>query len=232
MCAAENHGRIRRPKFLKAHDLRCLALIVTAAVGVLLAVCGVYRRPTPLNSEVLRASYAIPDGGDYCSLDDTGVANDINHAGVRILVASRSHNYFGEGFTFTVALNVARSKDLLDGLNVARLQRAQREWYGAVGASGPKQLVAALAHLDMGGEVNPSDAKPGDFVIFSRRNTTHSAVFLGWVMYEGKRVGIRYRSAQKQTRGVGDAAEYFTTSGFPSGSIVPETVVFAQMTRP
>jgi hypothetical protein len=228
--AGDVHTCVAAPSRGRIHDPLRVILLATAVAGLLLAIWGSYFRPKSLAADVLRSAYQIPEGGGYCDLDDSGVAKEVIHRGVQILPASRSKNYFGAGFTFTVALNVARSKHLLDQCAPSDLQRAQREWYGATDQSGRRQLIIALEDLGLGCEVNPSEVRPGDFAIFSRRNTTHSVVFLGWVMYEDKKVGIRYRSAQKQTDGVGDAAEYFTTSGFPSGTARSESLLFARMT--
>ena len=45
----------------------------------------------------------------------------------------------------------------------------------------------------------------------------HSVVFLGWAEQDGKRVGLRYRSSQGSTKGVGDVTEYFTDAKDPDG---------------
>ncbi|MHC4607570.1 MAG: hypothetical protein ACYTAF_11685 [Planctomycetota bacterium] len=62
----------------------------------------------------------------------------------------------------------------------------------------------ALESTGLGRAVDPTDARPGDFVQFWRSNGTgHSAVFLGWTD-DG---GIRYWSTQESTGGIAEKTE-------------------------
>jgi hypothetical protein len=44
-------------------------------------------------NDVLEAAYAIPDGGGYCSLSDSGVSETIQHDGSVVLPASNGGSY-------------------------------------------------------------------------------------------------------------------------------------------
>jgi hypothetical protein len=79
-----------------------------------------------------------------------------------------------------------------------------------------------MQNLGLGREVDPLDAKPGDFVVFHRTSGIgHSVVFLEWVRHDGVVVGFRYRSSQIGTDGVGDVDEYFTTSRYKGATVNP-----------
>lgn len=194
-------------------------IIALTAVGTLSVACGIWLRPRADNTDVLRAAYEIPNGGGYCDLQGTGVGRDIVFKDIRILPRSRDGNYYCCGYTFDVAMRAAEQRGLLRKVEPYQIRRFQQEWYGATPGSRLKQVVTAMENLAIGKEVYPLDARPGDFAVFSRRGSGHSVIFLDWVKREGRVVGIRYRSSQPSTNGVGNQIEYFKTSG---GTILPE----------
>lgn len=197
------------------------ARALAVAGGALIAV-GLLLRPGGADANVVDAAYAIPDGGGYCKLSESGVPADITHGGTRILPRSKGGTYCS-GFTFAVAMKVAGQRGLLADLTPHQVKRFQREWYGATPESRLKQVVTAMENLKVGREVYLTDARPGDFVVFSTtRRTGHSVVFLDWVRKDGQIIGLRYRSSQSSTGGVGDRTEYFTTSGLWEATIIPK----------
>jgi hypothetical protein len=186
---------------------------------------------TEANADILRVARAIPDGGGFCPLSDSGVAEQIDFNGQRILRQSKTATFYCSGFTFAVAMQVARDRRHLDGKSLSEVRLFQRQWYGSKdSAPQTKQLVTALQTLQIGWEIPPLQAKPGDFIVFWRDDRTgHSAVFLSWVYERDVIVGFRYRSAQPATHGVGDRTEYFTSSGFLEGRVIPRSFFVGRM---
>jgi len=119
-------------------------------------------------------------------------------------------------------MQVAARRGLLDGLEPYDIAVMQKEWYGATAKSRTRQLIHAIERLGIGYEVSPGQAKPGDFVVFSRKGSGHSVIFLDWVTHDQRKVGFKYRSSQPATDGVGDQIEYFTTTGYAGAGVIPE----------
>jgi hypothetical protein len=108
-----------------------------------------------------------------------------------------------------VAFDVLNANGKLDGFDVSTVKKLQQNWYGSNDASAETQCLMALEKLGLGKGVKLEDAKAGDFVQFWRNNKSgHSVIFLGWVKDNaGKIAGIKYRSTQKLTDGIGDRTE-------------------------
>lgn len=132
----------------------------------------------------MQSRRGIPGGNASTALDDTGVSQEIAFQGVTILAPSKAGTYCS-GFTFAVAMRVAKERGLLKDATAYQVKRFQREWYGATSNSRLKQLVTAMESLEIGHEVHPLEAKPGDFMVFSREKTGHSVIFLDWVNHDG-----------------------------------------------
>lgn len=134
------------------------------------------------------------------------------------------------GFTFGVVLAVASERGLLKDKTAKELSSFQKDWYGTTTPIGDtsqpiyyQQCALALENLGIGSMVdkdpntNPPNlpmAQPGDFVQFWRGSGSsasgHSVVFLDWVKGpDGEVLGIKYRSTQASTDGIGDRVEYF-----------------------
>jgi hypothetical protein len=80
--------------------------------------------------------------------------------------------------------------------------------------------------------VELKDARPGDFLILWRANGSgHSVVFLGWAWKDKRRVGIRYRSSQPGTNGIGDLTEYFAGHEGRKHGIDPKRTYVARLNR-
>jgi hypothetical protein len=175
------------------------------------------------DSLVLKAARGYADGGGYVSppwkghgVPEAVKLRDDDQTPIRW--PNRDKRTYCCGFTFAVVMKVARNKGLLDGKPRAAVQRFATEWYGANATSAEKQCVLAMEKLGIGEEVEPEvrdirqkTLHPGDFVMFWRRNGSgHSVVFLDWAREpKGKVVGMKYRSSQSGTNGIGDAVEYF-----------------------
>jgi hypothetical protein len=155
--------------------------------------------PRVNNQDIIRIAYDYDydydNGGGYCALTDTGVSTDIVFDGITILPKSEGGTYCS-GFTFEVAMRAAQERGLLDDVDTYQIKRFQREWYGATPDSRLKQHITAMENLGIGHEVEPADAKIGDFVVFTREKPGHSVVFLDWIRLDGEIIGIKYRSSQ------------------------------------
>lgn len=171
------------------------------------------------SAEVLKEARAFPDGGGYDrSWKGSGTPEEIRFAGERILRAGTEKNgkatSYCCGFTFTVFMRLANRHDLLKGRSVTDVKRLQKTWYGTTKRTAERQSVLALEDFGLGKTVKHAAARPGDFVQFWRTNRSgHSVIFLAWITEKGQRVGLRYRSSQGSTKGIGDVTERFSTHG-------------------
>jgi len=184
--------------------------------------------------EALAAARAFPDGGGYDSTwKGNGVPEDVVFKGETILSKAGSPNgSYCCGFTFAVVMRAAAKKKLIADKTVEQIGRFQKEWYGATKGSKEKQCALAVQKLGIGREVALKDAQPGDFMMFWRPNGSgHSVVFLGWVRQGRRRVGIRYRSSQASTRGIGDRIEHFAGVKGKKGTISPSRTYVARLHR-
>jgi hypothetical protein len=106
----------------------------------------------------------------------------------------------------------------------------QKDWYGATKDSGETQCVYALGKLGIGKQVTEKEAKPGDFLQLWRTNKSgHSVVFLDWVTDSGRPIGVKYRSTQTSTKGIGDRVEYFTGAPGKKGAVDPKRLYFGRL---
>lgn len=194
-------------------------LLIGGALWVLLRASK--KRAGAGNAVVLSVARAIPDGGVY-QISGTGVPFDVVHQGALIL--AKGPTVYCSGFTFAVCMEAARARGLLRSKSVQDVRAFQRNWYGAGGES--EELSGpALEKLGIGRRVSHAEAAPGDFMQFWRTSGNgHSTVFLDWLKEGGRRVGVRYRSAQSD--GVGDKTERFSDSG---GRVVRSRTYFSRL---
>lgn len=194
-------------------------------VGVLVALAVLKRKE--LSQLALSAANSFAEGGGY-QLGGTGIPFDIVFDG-KVIIAKDSQ-WFCSGFTFATVMEAARRAGLLKGKSAAQVKKFQQEWYGS--SSSPstveQQAGPAMANLGVGGPIDAAQAKPGDFAQFWRTNNTgHSVVFLGWLKdASGKVVGIRYKSAQTKTNGVGVTEEKFSDAG---GAVLKARTYFSRL---
>lgn len=188
----------------------------------------------PLNQAALKAALSYPDGGQFNKAwSGSGTPEKIEHEGQRILAAGTGGTYCS-GFTFATVMKTAREADLLRGKSVESVRRFQKEWYGAVEEPEMREKQAALAvgNLGIGRQVSMEHAEPGDFAQFWRGKSGHSVVFLGWVLDDaGEKAGLKYRSSQGSTDGIGNTIEYFRGSKAGKGSVDPKRIYFARLEK-
>lgn len=165
------------------------------------------------NQTVLDVANSIPSGGGYCWVDP-GIAKSLYHNG-ELVLAQETQCTQCCGYTLTVAFIAAENLGLFEGQPTENLLRFKESWFGDSPGSEKKLLVFALEELGVGYQVAPKDALPGDFLQFWRSNGSgHSVIFLGWVTNKnGKVTGIKYRSSQPATNGIGNAKEFLAGSG-------------------
>ena len=159
-----------------------------------------------LNSEVMKIANSYEGGGYKWS--SSGVPKSIYFKDSKILSKS-AQGTFCSGYTFLVAFDALEKTTRMKALDVADVKWLQRNWYGTNEASAETQCLYSLDKLKLGYEVSNSDATAGDFVQFWRNNKSgHSVIFLNWIKDEsGEITGIKYRSTQKSTDGIGDRTE-------------------------
>lgn len=182
--------------------------------------------------DILKAAQAIPDGGTYVWANGSGVPRDIPHAGEVILKAQDKGTYCS-GFTFCVVMEAARQRGLLDGKSAAEVRQFQRQWYGSTAEAAERQCALAVEQLGIGHEIESlADAQPGDFMqIWRTNNSGHSVLFLDWVRDGEQIVGVKYRSSQKSTDGVGDRVEYFADASGHEGKVDRQRTYVARLNR-
>ena len=178
------------------------------------------KEPVRPAKDILAAAKVIPDGGTYVWDGGSGVPHEIRHDGETIVKAQEKGTYCS-GFTFTVVMEAAHKRGLLDGKSVEAVRKFQKEWYGSTKDAAERQCALAVERLGIGREVERlEEAQPGDFVQIWRTNETgHSVVFLDWVRDGDELIGIKYRSSQKSTNGVGDRIEYFADAKGHDGKV-------------
>ena len=186
------------------------------------------------NDVVLGAARSFAEGGGYnTKWAGSGTPEEVTFQGERVLARGTGGTYCC-GYTFAVAMKAGQQLKLLEGKSLEQIKRFQKEWYGAVAEPQirEKQCALAAGNLGVGREVSPDEARPGDFMqIWRTSKSGHSVIFLSWIEKDGKRIGFNYRSSQGSTRGIGDAAEYFSDSGVEGGKVMRDRIYFGRFER-
>jgi hypothetical protein len=82
------------------------------------------------------------------------------------------------------------------------------KFWGKWNDDGFGSQYALVQYSGMGTEINPKDARPGDFMNISwKKGGGHSVIFLGWFLKEGI-PGMIFFSSQRSTNGLGDIISY------------------------
>lgn len=185
-------------------------LFALIAVGTTNAAAVASDPSEPERPLELKVAYSFDEGGGYLWKDGTGSPAEILHDG-RVVLAKQPKGSFCSGFTFAVAMETARRRGLLAGKSVDELKQFQKQWYGATPKAAERQCALAVAQLGIGREIKSlAEARPGDFLQLWRTNKSgHSVVLVKLLREDARIVGIRYRSSQKSTDGIGDRDEYF-----------------------
>jgi hypothetical protein len=203
----------------------------------------VQESPLPFNQLVLaqiktynKGSYPYLLNTDYANYN--GVTSNLYYQGKLLLKAHPSGNRANHcvGITFEVFFRAIKdwnqrqgyAGDTIKDLNYEQFYDFILKWYVA----GPKtenNLVIALEKYKLGKRLtNFEEARPGDFIDFSRENQTgHTVVLIDWVRVNGKIVGLRYWSSQESTNGIGYKTEYFNilrSDGTKYGKIMKDKV--------
>jgi hypothetical protein len=177
--------------------------------------------------DVVAIARAFPDGGGY-EWKGTGVPEDVRFKDKVILAKGKAT--YCSGFTFAVAMKAAAERGLLKGKTTEQVRAFQKEWYGATKESGETQCAYAIRKLAIGTQVATEDAKAGDFLQLWRTNKSgHSVVFLEWVTDRGYPIGVKYRSTQPATKGIGDRVEYFAYAPGKKGLVDRKRLYFARL---
>ena len=200
-------------------------LRVVLIVGYLTAPSGGFLLAN--SKSVVDIARTFPDGGGY-EWKGTGVPEDIRFKGKTILAKGKAT--YCSGFTFAVVMKTANERGLLKDKRTEQIQSFQKEWYGATKESRETQCAYAIEKFGIGQHVAIKDAKPGDFLQLWRKNKSgHSVVFLDWVVADGRPIGVRYRSTQTLTNGIGDRVEYFADTPGKKGPVDSKRLYFARL---
>ncbi|KUO70716.1 MAG: hypothetical protein APF81_26060 [Desulfosporosinus sp. BRH_c37] len=208
----------------------------------------VQESPLPFNQLVLaqigtynKGSYPYLLNTDYANYN--GVTSNLYYQGKLLLKANPSGDRASHcvGITFEVFFRAMQdwnqrqgnAGDNIKGLNYDQLSDFILKWYVA----GPKtenNLVIALEKYKLGKQItNFEEARPGDFIDFSRENQTgHTVVLIDWVRDNGKIVGLRYWSSQESTNGIAYKTEYFNilrSDGTKYGKIIKDKVLIGRV---
>jgi len=180
------------------------------------------------NVSVLKAidnvqAHAMDGGGYFIGIKATPtespIGYDLKLFDKKLLEPPRTTSYCS-GSTYGVfieALNLILpngaaklSAERLESLRMQEPDGSRREdqikFWGKWNDDGWGSQYALVQYSEMGDEIPPERARPGDFMNISWvRGAGHSVVFLGWFLKNGQ-LGMAYWSSQKSTNGFGDVA--------------------------
>jgi hypothetical protein len=178
-------------------------------------------------SDVVDVARSFKDGGGY-EWKGSGVPEAITFKGERIL--PKGEKTYCSGFTFGVVMKAAEARGLLKDKSPDQIHAFQKQWYGATKESGETQCAYALDKLGIGKPVAIDKARAGDFLQLWRTNKSgHSVVFLDWVKDGRRKIGVKYRSTQTSTNGIGDRTEYFAGLPAHEGKVDPKRLYFGRL---
>ena len=201
--------------------MRRLALVTAVIVFVYAGAMSVGKpQSADQPRAVLAIARAFEDGGGYVWESGSGAPRAIEFDGETIVKAQEKGTYCS-GFTFSVVMQAAAERGLLHGKTADEVRRFQKEWYGVPKDAAEKQCALAVERLGIGQHVKKlDDARPGDFVQIWRTNKSgHSVVLVELVREDGRTIGLKYRSSQRSTNGVGDRVEYFADVAGREGKV-------------
>lgn len=204
-----------------------------------------------LNSYVLNVMKTYPRNGSHPYLlnndyqNYNGVTANINYQNKLLLKAhpSGSRASHCSGLTFEVFFKAMQQRNKeagispedFNGMSYDQLYNFAMTWYVANGNKQSSNIAIAVEKYGIGHRVsNLEDAKPGDFLDFSRENNTgHTVVFLNWIRDNGKIIGLRYWSTQGSTNGINYNEEYFNvekSNGTKYGDLIIDQIYIARVT--
>jgi hypothetical protein len=178
-------------------------------------------------SDVVKIAREYKDGGGY-KWKGSGAPEEISFKGERIL--PKGESTYCSGFTFAVVMKAAAERGLLRDKTPDQIRAFQRDWYGATKESAETQCALAVERLGIGKQISPEKAEAGDFLQLWRTNKSgHSVVFLEWVKEGGRPIGVKYRSTQMSTDGIGDRVEYFADAPGKDGKVNVKRMYFCRL---
>jgi hypothetical protein len=177
--------------------------------------------------DVVAIAQSFPDGGGY-ELKGSGVPEDVSFGSTTILGKGKST--YCSGFTFAVVMKAASERGLLKKKTLEQIRSFQKEWYGASKDSKETQCAYAVEKLGIGKQIEFKNARRGDFLqLWRTTKSGHSVVFLEWVKVGGSPIGVKYRSSQPATKGIGDNVEYFSNVTGHKGTVDPKRMYFCRL---
>ena len=134
------------------------------------------------------------------------------------LLPAATEGTYCSGFTCWAATEAMKEQGLLDEMTPEQLKKFQQTWYGAEGfEKGKSETLStkALEDFGLGKGISREEALPGDIAqIWRNDGSGHSVIFKDWVKDDqGNITGIKYRSSQGSTDGIGDRTEIFKERG-------------------
>lgn len=173
-----------------------------------------------------------------------GVSEDISYQGRILLKAhpSGSRATHCVGITYEVFFKAMeqRNKDLglpsesFRNLTADQMWDFIMMWYVASGPKAQNNCAIAIEKYGFGKRImDLADAKPGDFIDFSRENNTgHTAVFSDWIKEGGRIIGLKYWSSQGSTQGVAYNEEYLNVlnqDGKKYGNVMQDQIYIGRV---
>jgi len=199
-------------------------------IRTITVICCLFSLPIVASAksrDVVAIAQSYPDGGGY-ELHGSGVPEEIRFANTTILGKGKST--FCSGFTFAVVMQAATERGLLKKKTVDQIREFQKEWYGATKESKENQCAYAVDKLGIGKAIEFKNARRGDFLqLWRTTKSGHSVVFLEFVKVGGSPIGVKYRSSQPATKGIGDNTEYFSNVTGHKGTVDPKRMYFCRL---
>lgn len=167
-------------------------------------------------------SHAMDGGGYFIGINavptESPIGYELSLFGKSLLKPPRTSSYCsGASYTaFIEGLNLIYpdgskkiSDDRYEAVRMQEPDGGRREdnikYWGYWNADGFGSDFALVQYSNMGKEVTPQEARPGDFMnIFWKNGGGHSVVFLGWYQDEKGGKKVMYWASQKGTNGMGD----------------------------
>jgi hypothetical protein len=126
------------------------------------------------------------------------------------------------GLTFEVFVRAMRernralgiSPDDFNGMTFDDLFDFMLTWYVANGPKTISNIAVAVEKYGIGRRIaSLEDARPGDFLNYSRENGTgHTVVFIEWLRENNRIIGLKYWSTQGSTNGINYNKSYFNVT--------------------
>jgi hypothetical protein len=169
-------------------------------------------RYTDYGTDILQAANKF-SGGGYQWGGVSGVCIPLMYQEELIKNFNNGDKTHCSGFTLSIAFIIASNRGLFMNKDLIRIKAFASQWYSEGGING-KLCVDAIKNLGIGKEIPFSETRSGDFCQIWRTNGSgHTVIFINYIYEDSEIIGIKYRSSQKSTNGIGNRIEYFSDSG-------------------